>query len=161
MPAEGRYINAANVSARLGVEKYHLIFDDDLDGVADDAVVQEYVDDAESELEQSIAKTYGDEGLLALRDLGTDCPRAVKKLCLDLLVVAAYQRHPSYIRAEWVKREQSVQERLKELRLREVQLDTTAAPEPAVGESEEVRGPNPDDPTTIQPPTFIGNRGSF
>lgn len=136
------------------------IFDDDNDGVADPLVLADFVSDAESMVEQSIAKTYGEDGLTALRAQGTGCPRAIKRLCLDAFQLLAERRHPEYIRSEWIKKLEHLKQDLKDLRLRDVELDVIGDPEPAVNEGGTVESGDPDD-TDLKDKFALDGFGAF
>lgn len=120
------------------------IFDDDGDGVADASTVADFIADSEALIEQSVAKAYGMDGLTALRALGTGCPRAIKRLCLDSFELFAEKRHPEYERSDWLRKWEYLKEDLKDIRIREVQLDTTGAPEPGVTDGVDVADTDPD-----------------
>ncbi len=141
----GIYITPDNVRERITHRVIEQVFDDDSDGNWA-ANLDAAVEDAESMIEQSIAKTYGQAGLTWLRAEGFDAPRAVKRLCLDVFEVRMGTRHPEYIAANWNQRRTWVREDLKELRLRDVQLDVVGDPEPAMNEGGVVQSGDPDDP---------------
>lgn len=160
----GTYIEAADVSRRLGPETYAAIFDDDRNAAADTAVVDDFILDAESEVEQVIERVYGDAGLAALQALGTNCPRSVKRMVLDLLELRAYRRHPGFIRAYNAsgEREKVVREDLNKLRLRELDLGTTGEPETAIADQVKHQSSDANSATrTPREPTFIGNMGDY
>jgi hypothetical protein len=137
------------------------IFDDDGDGTADASIVADFIADAESIFEQTIAKTYGDDGLTALQALGTNCSRAVKRYCLDIFELLAEKRHPEFEQPEmWLEKWKLLLDSLKELRLRDVQLDTTGQPEDGVTDGVTVADADPDvadDPTVY----FLHGTGVF
>jgi hypothetical protein len=161
MAIAGTYIVEADVTRRLTSELYEQIFDDDRDGTVDEGLVNDFIADAESVVEQSIQKTYGPGGLTTMRALGTGAPRSVIRLCLDVFEVRAMRRHPEFIRGGWQQREALVQEDLRRLRIRELELDNEgAAPEPAVNEGGGVRSGDPNYPCPI-PPAFFRGTGAF
>lgn len=163
MAAAGRYLTQADVTGRLSSRVLVAIFNDDGDGslsTAEEDVVEDFILDAESEVEQQVAKTYGKAGLVWLRAQTTSAPRAIKRMALDLFEVRAYRRHPEYIRAEWQERETAVQRSLTALRVRELELDTIGSPEPAVNEGGAVESGDPDD-TTPAVKFFINGTGAF
>lgn len=161
MAIGGTYLTSANITARITAEVLAQIFDDDRDGVADEQIVNEFIADAESDVEEVLQKTYGPGGLTTIRALGTSAPRGVIRRMLDRFEVRAYRRHPEYIRAAWVEREKAIDADLEALRVRELELDNEgAAPEPAVNEGGDVRSGDPDDPCPV-PPFFIRGMGAF
>jgi hypothetical protein len=161
MAIAGTYLIEADITRRLTSELYEQIFDDDRDGTVDEDLVNDYIADAESVVEQTIQKTYGPGGITTMRALGTDAPRAVKRMALDVFEVRAMRRHPEFIRGGWAQREAMVESHLKMLRVRELELDNEgAAPEPAVNEGGGVRSGDPDD-TTPCPPFFTRGMGAF
>jgi hypothetical protein len=154
------YIVTADCQNRMTSNVLVRLFDDDGDGTADATIVAVFIADAESILEQSIAKAYGDDGLIALRALNTSCPQAVKRLCLDIFELLSKKRHPEYDPADWVEHWKLLKDDLKELRLREVQLDTTGEPEDGVTDGITVADADPDetdDPTVY----FLHGMGVF
>lgn len=155
----GTYITYDNVAARIAWESIHDIFDDDQDG-GWKANLDEAIADAESVIEQSISKTYGDAGLAWLQAQGQSCPRSVKRLCLDEFEWRRGHRHPGYTNAAlWDKWHDSIKADLKALRLRDVEMGSADEPD-AVNEGGFVESGNPDDTT---PPTkiFADGMGDF
>lgn len=140
------------------------LFDDDASGGAlsagEESALQDFIKDAESEIEQAISKIYGKAGLTWLRAQGTSAPRAVKRMILDLFEVRAFRRHPSYIRAEWIEREKAIERDIERLRLREYELDVLSDPDPAVTDGGEVRSGDPDD-TEPKDKVFLDGMGIF
>jgi len=153
----GLYITHDNVAKRITWEDLRDIFDDDAEGDWKDAL-DEAIEDAESVVEQSVAKAYGDAGLTWLHAQDQGCPRAVKRLCLDEFEWRRGHRHPGYTNAMlWEQRRQQINADLKALRLRDVQLDTVGEPEPAQNEGGDVESPTGEE----QSPVFIGGMGDF
>lgn len=154
------YITSTDCSRRLTSQVMIRIFDDDGDGVADSSTVTDFISDAESIIEQSVAKAFGDTGLTALRALGTSCPRTIKRLCIDCFELMAHRRHPEFTQEDWLERWKLLQQDLKDIRLRDVELDTNDAPEPGVTDGVQVADADPDvtdDPTVF----FLHGMGIF
>jgi hypothetical protein len=168
MSASGTYCTQVDCERRITRRRLLDLFDDDGDGsleaggseANEEMALQESILDAESEVEQLIRKTYGTAGLTWLREQGTDCPRAVKRMVLDIWEVRAYKRHPEYQRAQWIEREKRVEADLEKLRVRELELDTVGSPEPAVNEGGEVYSGDPDD-TDPKAKFFLDDMGAF
>lgn len=163
MAATGRYIVQTDVTSRLSSRVLIVIFNDEGDGslsTAEEDVIEDFILDAESLVEQQVSKTYGKAGLTWLRAQGTSAPRAIKRMALDLFEVRAYRRHPEYVRAEWQEREAAVLRDLEALRVRELELDTVADPEPAQNEGGTVESGDPDD-TTPADKFFLNGLGAF
>lgn len=158
----GTYVTIADAEGRISSRVLVAIFNDEGDGslsAAEEDVVEDFISDAESEVEQVVQATYGPGGLAWLQALGTNAPRAVKRLVLDIFEVRAYRRHPEYVRAEWLEREKCVERSLKELRLRDVQLPHASEPE-AQNEGGVVLSGDPDD-TDPRPHVFLDGTGDF
>jgi hypothetical protein len=159
----GRYLTHARVFNRFSRREVIDIYDDEQDGGWKDALDQA-IAEAESVIEDSIRKTYGETGVTTLRQLGTNCPDSVWRLCLDELSWRMGTRHPGYTNAiQWDKWHESILRQLKELRLRDIELTTNAADEglePAVNEGGIVESGNPDD-TTPKEKVFLNGMGDF
>lgn len=166
MAAAGRYITQADCERRMSARAVLEIFNDDGSGnwsSEDLAALEDHIEDAESEVEQVVTKTYGIGGLDRLRAMGTSCPRSVKRLCLDLFEVRAIKRHPEYIRGDWQGRESRVEADLTALRVRELELEPAADDtrlEPAMNEGGDVASGDPDNPTP-KPMAFVNGTGAF
>lgn len=145
MAIAGTYLVEADLTRRLTAEVLRHVFDDDADGSADEATVNDFIADAESEVEQRVAKIYGETGLTALRAQATACPRTIKRLCLDVFEVRMGNRHPEYVRGQWADRRRQVTKDLDDLAARVTELDVIGTPEPAVQEGGYVRSGDPDD----------------
>lgn len=162
MSAAGRYIVQLDCENRMTARTILVIFNDSGDGVlstSEEQALEDAILDAESEVEQIVSKTYGKDGLAWLQALGTGCPRSVKRMALDLFEVRAMKRHPEYIRGDWITREKKVDEDLKALRIRELELEASDEPE-AQNEGGEVRSGDPLS-TTPQPKFFLDGMGDF
>lgn len=156
------YITTTDITNRISTQVYNDVFDDDADGTADAAIVTAFADEAESVVEQTIAKTYGQAGLATVRALATTVPVGMKRLILDVFEVRMGRRHPEYIRGEWQQRHEDVKADLQELRLRDVQLDVIGVIEPAVTDGGEVRSGDPDDTDgDPEPAVYINGLGIF
>lgn len=169
MAAAGRYISQADVERRMTAQTIVDIFDDDNDGTIEDGgdqaneeqAIEDFILDAESDVEQVVQKTYGAAGLTWLRALdAADIPRSVKRMCLDLFEVRAMRRHPQYIRGDWKDREKSVQQSLERLRIRELELESDTEPE-AQNEGGAVRSGDPDATTPVAKVFLDGMGGVF
>lgn len=155
-----RYLTDANVAARITWQTISDVFDDERDGNWQ-GNLEEFKLDAESEVEQSIAKTYGEAGFAWLRAQGTSCPRACKRIALDVFEWRMGTRHPSYTNAAaWQKKRDKADADLKMLRLRDVELDTIGEPEPAQNEGGIVESGDPDD-IEPKPKMFVDGMGDF
>ena len=93
--------------------------------------------DVESIIDQTLVKVYGQDKLSVIQAL-SPTPRALRRIGVDLFVARAFQIQPQFIRSEWEARSDRALKDLKELRLRDVQLDVTGAPEPGVNEGVEL-----------------------
>lgn len=151
----GTYITVADVTKRMTSEVLDDIFGDD----TTDATIEDFIADAESEVEQTLRKTYGVADLTWLRTEGTSAPRAVKRICLDIFEVRAMRRHPEYIRGGWDRRYELAREDLRNLQLRTVQLDVVADPEPGVTDGAEVESADPD--ATSAPTRYFDDMGIY
>lgn len=166
------YLTSTDLDQRMTAAVVVQIFDDDGNADAtlatsdlaldatEETTRDAFIEDGESFVEQWIAATYGDAGLTALRALTTTAPRAVKRLMLDATEIKMGRRHPEYIRGGWTERRRELIEELKMLRVREVTLDTTGAPEPACNEGGIVRSGDPD-ATTPRDKMFLDGMGDF
>jgi len=150
----GTYINHENVVRRITKEVMLDVFDDDQEGHWQENV-DAMIDDAEGlDVETQLKKTYGDEGLAALRALGTNVPRSVITLCLDAFEIRMGRRHPEYNRGDWAKRKEELKETLSELRVREIELEEE--PNPAYNEGAEVYPGDPNEEEAGPRMTFAG-----
>lgn len=157
----GKYVNEADCQAKLSAEVWQRILDDDANGTADEAPGQLLVDDAESFVESKLGGAYP---LAVLRAQGRlAVAHEVRRLVLEVLKAFAVERHPAYIRADWVAILGQARVDLKELRGRIAQLDTVTAPEPGiydtgmVAQSGDQDSPEPADATFLG----VGKMGDF
>ena len=146
MTIAGTYLVETDLNNRLTAALLVKVYDDDENGAADEAVVNAAIKDAEDDVEQRLAKIYGEAGLTAVRAKGPAITRTVKKLCLDSFECRMGWRHPEYVRGEWDKRWKRFDEAMQSLADRRTELaDLTGDIEPAVNEGGYVRSGNPDD----------------
>jgi hypothetical protein len=156
----GVYISHSQVAARITWEEVHAIFDDQQDGGWQNNLDQ-FIEEAESVIEQTVAKTYGEDGLNWLRTQGTAAPPSIRRLCLDEFEWRMGTRHPGYTNAAlWAEKRRWINEDLKALRLRDVELDTEGDPEPAVNEGGIVESGDPND-TDPKEKVFLDGMGTF
>lgn len=155
MAIAGTYLVEVDLSRRLTSEVMVQAFDDDEDGDADEDIVNDFIADAEDEVETRIAKVYGEAGLTTLRAQGVSCPRTVKRLALNIFEVLMGHRHPEYIRGKWEARRERCDKDLDDLAARVTELaDVTGTIEPAVQEGGYVRSGDPDD-TDLNEKLFV------
>lgn len=151
MAATGNYITQTDVEARLTAATVQLVYDDDGSGgvIAGDEenALRDIILDAENLVEESIRKTYGEDGFTWMRDTGTGVPRSIKRRCLDGVRLYIFERHPTYIRIDFDRAWERFNADLKRLRVREVELAVAAgaSPEPAMNEGGDIQSGDPDD----------------
>ena len=164
MSATGTYITQTDVERRFGSELVRLIYDDDASGAlstSEESALSDLIADAENMVEETIHKTYGDDGLTWLRAEGTSAPRSVKRRILDALRMYIAERHPQFIRIDLVEGWKRVKADLAELRLRDVSMAVTGTDiEPADNEGGYVRSGDPDD-TDPKAPFALRGTGIF
>lgn len=169
MAAAGRYIDEDDCKRRMTQAVIEFIFDDDADGAIEDGgdfvneetALQDCIEDAESDVEMVIKKTYGWGGIDWLRNLdAADIPRDVKKYCLDAFEVRAMKRHPEYIRGMWGDRRSQLKAELESLRIRELELVSEGEPE-AQNEGGDVESGDPDATTPLDKVFLDGMGGVF
>ena len=164
MAATGTYVTQADCENRFTSALIVSVFDDDATGVlstGEEGALSALILDAENIVEESIHKTYGDDGLTWLRAQTTSAPRSVKRRILDVLWMYIVQRHPEFVRVDLVKGWERVNADLAALRLREVSLAVIGtAIEPADNEGGYVRSGDPDD-TEPKPKVFLDGTGIF
>lgn len=118
----GDYIEKADLEKRLSARVVAEILDDDSDGTADTDAVDQLIADAESWMAARVQQHYPLSSVQAA-DLSE-----VKRLCLDVAVCYAYERHPEYVRSAppWER----VRSDFSDLRKGWAGLGTDSAPEP-------------------------------
>ena len=70
MTIAGTYLVETDLNNRLTAALLVKVYDDDENGAADEAVVNAAIKDAEDDVEQRLAKIYGEAGLTAVRAKG-------------------------------------------------------------------------------------------
>lgn len=110
---------------RLSADVCVALFDDDNDGVADPAVVEQLAIECDSAVESRLGRIYD------LDDLRANPPQAFIRLSLDYATILSRKRHPEHARGSWRDLEESWKEELQDIRHGISQLDTKLAPEPA------------------------------
>ena len=110
---------------RLSADACVNLFDDDNDGVADPAVVEQLAVECDSAVESRLGRIYD------LDDLRANPPHAFIRLSLDYAVILSRKRHPEHARGSWTDLEESWKAELSDIRTGIAQLDTKLAPEPA------------------------------
>ncbi len=133
-------IALADVQARLSARTVQAIFDDDNDGTADTNPIARLIEDA-------IAKVNGaiiGPGSVYPNGLGASVPAEAKRLYLDAVVVYAAQRHPEYVRRDWVPLMDQLDKELDKLRTGKRGMGITTTPEPAANHGGSVVADAPD-----------------
>ncbi len=155
------YISNEDVRLRLGAPKYHRLFDEDGDGLADDVNSSGDTSNTVERIRRDAsAKVAGYlRGIYDLDAVATDTPEEVKRLALDVFVAIAAQRHPEVMRVEWKDLLDAVERDLRNLREGKTRLDVMGSPEPARNNGAEVLSGNPRKPD-VKPP-WGGNFGDF
>lgn len=145
------YVTVEELRARIGGDLLDRALDDDDDGQADVAVMQEVIADASAKVAGTLRGNY-DLGVVA-----ENTPREVKRLTLELATCYIAQRHPEVVRFDWEPRMKQVNTDLKAIRSGENRLDAAGPPEPSANQG----GDYFPDPMTNGVRVFIDGMGDF
>ena len=151
------YITKADIQARVSKQALDRCLDDDGDGAADEVNVDAYIRDAQAKIDGRLkASGYSP---IPLNANGGPVPSEVKRLCLDHVQAMLGLRHPEYVRVD-AKALLSVWKKdLDDLLVSATRLDTDVLPEPKANVGGEILSNDPNNPTSLPEPTFIGTNG--
>lgn len=149
------YIVRTDLEKRLSPAVVRSLYDDDNDGEPDDDPVAQLIADAESKV---LGAIVGPGGVYATAFDVNNYPAELKRLFLDAAVAYAAQRHPEYVRREWLPLMQQLDAELSMLRNGKRTLGITTTPEPAANHGGSVVNDVPD--TDIDR-TFLDGMGDW
>jgi phage gp36-like protein len=116
------FISREQLEARLGVRVVKDIYDDNLDGTADDNAIDRLRADASSK----VAARLG-----SYPNAFTTIPEEVVRVTLDAAVAMAAQRHPEYVRRNWEPLMTQVDKDLDAIQKAKARLDAQGSPSTA------------------------------
>lgn len=148
------YWTFSDLETRLGAEVMRQVFDDDNDGSADTAAIDQLSADSDSFVEGYLRGVYE---LTAVREAP---PNQVKRLSLDYAVAQCAKRRPEYVRRDFKPLEDAVRQELAEIRAGKIRLDVVGAPEPGANQGGDVWDGG-DDFSEDTVKVFSGGMGDF
>lgn len=153
------FITTTQLENRLSRTVVKQIFDDDNDGVADLAPLEQLCKDASSKLSSWLGPIYPLDALRAMT--ADELPDEIVRLSLDVAQAMMAQRHPEYRRVDPFELMKQAERDCERLRKNETNLGTTASPpEPAANTGGQFESGTEDDPES-RPKFFLDGTGDF
>lgn len=148
------YWDLSDLQARISAEAVRQGYDDDNDGTPDAAAIARLQVDSDS-----FVDTYL-RGIYDLDVLRGAVPPAVSRLSLDMAVIFARQRFPTWAQGGWKDLYDVTVKQLEDLHTQKTRLDVVGLPEPAapLGGTSWAGG---DDLTIENEPVFNGPPGTM
>ena len=131
-------ITQAQLENRLSATVVRRIYDDDNNGTADAAPVALLLLDASSKVAGALGPVYPID---TIREMdAAELPGEVVRIALDVAHAMAAQRHPEFVKGDWVELMKAADRDLKMVRDTTHNLGVTGDPEPPTNTASVVGG---------------------